>query len=363
MREATIAADMADEMHLRMIECLALAQGFEVLWAYYVQSDGTLYSEPCRQNALAFLDAYAKLCEVDSQFSDPEVIGLGEDTEVSAIIDELRHWALTPDVTPYGNVFHARFIFFVLLASVKVHILRKLGARHTPIMTVSSQEMEYTSTVLRWRQHFPKKALSKDPQKLFAEASKCNSIAVVADIRRSQDLMTYAVDHMKFADNLVKFLNSSRAMIDANGGLFDKFTGDGFIAYFNEGICSACGLDYRSAFLSWVDQELEFAIPFFEEWAQQIRKRPMVPVGLSIGADFGAIKFDDIHSHLVAVSDSIVWAARMAAVGGAGELVMNNLLAATLSHSGRTVEVRDGRTKAGEDFQCYVFTPQRSADQ
>ena len=51
------------------IECLVLAQAFETLWAYYIQSGGQLYPSECRSAALLFIEAYEELSNLIIVFS------------------------------------------------------------------------------------------------------------------------------------------------------------------------------------------------------------------------------------------------------------------------------------------------------
>jgi len=79
---------------------------------------------------------------------------------------------------------------------------------------------------------------------------------------------------------------------------------------------------------------------------------------LAIGADIGKVSFEDVHAHLIAVGDSIVWASRMASIANSDEAILNNLLFAALD--GRTdikFQCREAKTKAGEPFlaQSLLF--------
>src|SRR5436309_16080414 len=54
---------------------------------------------------------------------------------------------------------------------------------------------------------------------------------MAADIRESTNLMKEAVRFERFALVMDKFVSSVRRGIRRSGGWFDKFTGDGFLAY------------------------------------------------------------------------------------------------------------------------------------
>jgi class 3 adenylate cyclase len=221
-------------------------------------------------------------------------------------------------------------------------------------MTLQSVERDYTAGFVRWRGQIPWKALedaSHEPSTLLEQASSSPSIAVVGDIRKSQDLMTYAADADSFSEHIVSFIEKTRALIDEHCGIFDKFTGDGFLAYFNEDVCRSAGVNFIDSFIGFVREEGEFAASLFDEWGRTVRKLPPSPVGLAMGADVGVVQFRDLRDHLVAVGDTIVWASRMSSVGRAGEVIVNNrLFNALRDRPGCSFEDRTGETKAGETF-------------
>src|SRR5438874_4446590 len=78
-----------------------------------------------------------------------------------------------------------------------------------------------------WRERFDEDALldavtAGRPIQIFVMA---------ADIRESTMLMKEAVRFERFASVMDKFVTSVRQGITRSGGWFDKFTGDGFLAY------------------------------------------------------------------------------------------------------------------------------------
>src|SRR5256884_6011228 len=78
-----------------------------------------------------------------------------------------------------------------------------------------------------WEQRFRKtdlldRVIDGEPIQMFVMA---------ADIRESTTLMKEAVRFERFALVMDKFVTSVRRGIRNSGGWFDKFTGDGFLAY------------------------------------------------------------------------------------------------------------------------------------
>ena len=154
-----------------------------------------------------------------------------------------------------------------------------------------------------------------------------------------------------YSENLVNFMTETRELVFENMGIFDKFTGDGFVAYFNEKMCKDYEKDFVECFLKFTRDEQEYAAKLFPEWVRKIRKHPCVSIGLSIGADVGIVEFRDEEQHFVAFGDSIVWATRMCAVGLAGELIVNNLLYHKIKDNHLlSFTERSEQTKSGENF-------------
>ena len=340
--------------HIRS-ECLMLAQTFETFWAYYHQSGGRLFDSECRRAAGMFLSSLGDLTS-----ADPEVRNAFDTEDQGAILEllnELRTWAFSRAPFPFQNADFSRFALFLYLTEFKRYLIEKIGYTRIPPMSITNEEFEHSADFVRWKGHLPRAALRGDPEALIREASNADSIVVVGDIRRSQDLMTYSASPQDYSRRIVSFITQTRQLIEKYGGFFDKFTGDGFVAYFNEAICRTAGLDYITAFLSFAREERSFCHKHFCEWAGALRKLPEENIGLAIGADHGRVEFNDLNHHLVAVGEAIVWACRMEAVAKAGEVVVNNLLFRALEkHGALTFERRSGKPKTGEEFRGRVVT-------
>lgn len=334
------------------IECLVEALSFEVLWAYYLQSSGLLFKAECKKAALQFLSSLAELSERDPKVEDPAALMIGEHSDVDDILRHLKNWAENDQDYPYEDPRKSRFMLWVYLAGLKGLLTQDMGIRWSGAV-MSSQEYDHSERVVRWKDHLPQPALHRDPDQLVRAASTSPTIVVVGDIRRSQDLMTYSPEPEDFSRRMVDFIGTTRQLIEEHDGFFDKFTGDGFLAYFNKAICRE---DHLECFLSFVREELAFCSEHFAEWSRKVRKLPDADVGLAIGADLGSVGFHDLDHHLVAVGDTIVWASRMASIGAANEIVINNLLFAALEGKlGLRFQRRSGKTKAGENFLARVL--------
>jgi class 3 adenylate cyclase len=333
------------------IECLILTLSFETLWSYYLQSSGQLFSRECREAAQRLIESFDGLSKQDPRIKDPVVLTIGEHTDVEDILVNFRDWADGKRQYPYEEAFRSRFMLFGLLTGLKGLLLKDLEVSHWPHMIMTSQETEFSERVLRWKGHLPASILRRDPDTVVKKASSALSVVVVADIRHSQDLMTYASSAEDFSRRMVDFIMVTRQSVDEHHGFFDKFTGDGYLVYFNEAVCNAASSDYIECFLSFIAEHRKFCIEHFSQWTQSVRKLPSDEVGLGIGADLGIVRFHDLKHQLVAVGDSIVWASRMATAARANEVVVNNLLFSALKRrGGLNFGTREATTKSGEKF-------------
>lgn len=186
------------------------------------------------------------------------------------------------------------------------------------------------------------------------QMSHSDTIAIVADIRRSQDLITYSRTQ-DYSTKIIEFIANVKDIILSNNGIFDKFTGDGFIAYFNKYMCDSIDSNYyNQAWMACV-RIMEYANTFFDEWTQYLRKVPEEKIGLSIGIDSGDILYTILDYQLFAVGEPCVWATRMCSAGHKGEVVFNNIPYRNMIKQNPEMNFHDEahKTKTGEDFTCY----------
>src|SRR5712692_8069128 len=75
---------------------------------------------------------------------------------------------------------------------------------------------------------------ARDLQKNFLEEKQCRAFVMSVDIRRSTELMLKARDPQQFAYFLTTICVELERIVKDHYGVFDKFTGDGILAFFPE---------------------------------------------------------------------------------------------------------------------------------
>jgi class 3 adenylate cyclase len=139
---------------------------------------------------------------------------------------------------------------------------------------------------------------------------------MAADIRESTMLMKEAVRFERFAFIMDKFVTAVRRGIGSPGGWFDKFTGDGFLAYWI--VQTAPEDEYNEAFVQAAGNIVHTAqslIDFFhrrvlEDFRNNSRNLSG-GVGLSMGLDAGPGYLVQIGGELTVVGPPVVGAVRM----------------------------------------------------
>ena len=73
---------------------------------------------------------------------------------------------------------------------------------------------------------------SEEFRSLFENSAFCNSFVLSIDIRRSTELMLKAREARRFAEFIIQLCSQLSRIVINNYGVFDKFTGDGVLAFF-----------------------------------------------------------------------------------------------------------------------------------
>jgi CheY-like chemotaxis protein len=342
---------------LRRLEALranlAAASKFGMWWTYYQQFDRQSAEPESRRSALDFLHLFDQWVKRDSS-----IMAALANRSLEKTVERLRVWAndASQPFPADDSLSLTKVLLFLTVYRGQIEGQISSASANTDQL-VHPEVAQRLEGYLKWRGHFPQLKSKADPQTVMEKASRSASIVVVGDIRRSQDLMTYAMDEQDFSRRMVEFISTTRSVLNKHGGFFDKFTGDGFLAYFNEAICENYGTNHLDSFTGFVREFTGFCHSHFREWVKFVRKIPGEPIGLAVGADLGRVSFQSLDYHVVAVSESIVWASRMASAAKAGEVLTNNLLYQALRQRDDLVfESRAANTKSGESFQAWKMT-------
>lgn len=152
----------------------------------------------------------------------------------------------------------------------------------------------------------------------FNRDEPCDAYVMSIDIRRSTDLMLKARDPRLFAEFLLGLTRTLRRIILLNHGIFDKFTGDGVLAFFptfysgkDAGLLVLqAAKEAHSAFHAHYDAHRHCFLTIRRD------------VGLGIGIDFGRVQIVQIESEFTVVGTPVVYACRMAGAD-AGQTLAN----------------------------------------
>ena len=353
------------QFNLAKVNLLALVLNFEKYWQSYSLSDGVLYSKEVREEAQKivplFYSVYGKkvIVEPDGRVNDVDMF------ESRRFIDEIDKWLGTTEKYPkvlFGREYTSRsqFIFQYVFIELESQLQAELKLPVHLSFTAMPHENYFRRKQLKWAGQFPDDLVDRAAEPSFInQMSTSDTLVLVADIRRSQDLITYGYSPDFYREQIIGFLTEVRKILRHNYGIYDRFTGDGFIAYFNQYVCEQEGRDYYEMILDSCDKIQKFAEQFFDNWSSQIRKIPVEPIGLSLGVDSGVVSFKDIEGQFFAIGDACVWATRMCNAGKRGDVIFNNIPYHKIASFGTDgfSEAIDSVTKNGESFKAYRIKP------
>lgn len=152
----------------------------------------------------------------------------------------------------------------------------------------------------------------------FQDAKSCDSVVVSIDIRRSTELMLKARRPELFSKFITELSQKLSEVILTNYGVFDKFTGDGILAFFPKFYSG------EHAIIRALKAADECHTVFNEHYkkSRECFNVFIKDVGLGIGIDFGTVTLVNTRNELTVVGIPVVYACRM---GGAkaGDTLLN----------------------------------------
>lgn len=170
----------------------------------------------------------------------------------------------------------------------------------------------------------------------FVGSTSVQAVAVVGDLRLSGLVLREAVTPALHARFIVAFTEAVRALSADNAGWFDKFTGDGFLAFWLYPDDLRVPTEVISDFCLSV-------LPASEHLISNLRRNSRnfpVGVGLALGLDAGPCELVRIGDSITVVGSPVVGATRMAAGARAGEALVNIHLGDRWNADARPLEVR-----------------------
>jgi class 3 adenylate cyclase len=153
---------------------------------------------------------------------------------------------------------------------------------------------------------------------LFNDAKSCEAVVVSIDIRRSTELMLKARKPELFSKFITELSSKLSENIISNYGIFDKFTGDGILAFFpkfysgDEAIIRA--LKSAEECHEIFDKHYHNSKSCFNVFIND--------VGLGIGIDYGTVTLVNTSNELTVVGIPVVYACRMSGAK-AGDTILN----------------------------------------
>ncbi len=215
-----------------------------------------------------------------------------------------------------------------LLSKKKALAKEKAGAE---AQKAAAQELEVTLSTLRQKEalsyilsRLNQEAgrvivASEELQSQFRDEAPHAAFVLSVDIRRSTDLMLKARSARLYASFITGLCNVLKEIVIAHHGIFDKFTGDGILAFFPQfytgddaGLRSVlAAADCHAAFAAHYDRHRSTFVA--------VAKR----VGLGIGIDFGDVHFVQVIDGLTVVGTPVVYACRMGGTA-AGTTLLNH---------------------------------------
>jgi len=177
-----------------------------------------------------------------------------------------------------------------------------------------------------WEQRFRK----KDLLDRVIDGEPIQMFVMAADIRGSPTLMKEAVRFERFALVMDKFVTSVRRGIRSSGGWFDKFTGDGFLAYWI--VQPAPPDEYEERFVQTTGDVAHTAHSLIDLFHRRVledfrsnSRNLSAGVGLAMGLDAGPGYLVKIADELTIVGSPVVGAVRMVTAAALPQEIVANV--------------------------------------
>jgi len=159
---------------------------------------------------------------------------------------------------------------------------------------------------------------SEDFKNLFELGNTCQVVVMAIDIRRSTEMMLKAKNEKLYAEFITSLCQELCEIILADYGVFDKFTGDGILAFFPDFYSGPDSIYY--ALKAAEDCHNVFNLHYKNN--RHCFSTVLNEVGLGIGIDFGQAYLASVNNELTIVGSPVVYACRMSGAKY-GEILLN----------------------------------------
>lgn len=348
------------------LDLLIMVMNFDKNISKYFYSEGVLCRK-MKQNTDDFVKMLNVVHEYDPLIYNSKALTLSDkdnDGYVVDVLDFLNKWILSDDRYPleHDNPPTSTTWYYALspmLMAMQMYLMKKLNKKLPVSLEISSYEFGMQKRSIKWEKRLDYRWVDKIDEDFLKILSQNESLVLVADIRRSQDLITYSSNPDVYMDRMTGYISKAREIVVKYNGLYERSTGDGFVAYFNPLISESWAKSNMFRDMLKCSLELQnMSKGYFSEWSSVLRKIPTEHIGLSIGIDEGNISYREIDNQLFAIGDACVWATRMCDAGHAGEIVLNNIPSRKiekLSDVEMSLQSRNCITKNGERFVASIW--------
>ena len=241
-------------------------------------------------------------------------INLGSGTPWSALADPFKYSAPSEDEKRLRDEIQALRSDIDEKAKRLQQSVNDSAARETAFREMSDQltelrtKLELGYILQRISEEARQSVLaSKDLKRQFTPPSTCQAFIMSIDLRRSTELMLRARSPEASSEFISGLCNHLQKIIVRNHGVFDKFTGDGILAFFPDFFS---GTDSGYYALNAADECHQLFSSFYKRH-RHCFSVVMSEIGLGIGLDYGEVHLLRLADGLTVVGTPVVYACRL----------------------------------------------------
>jgi class 3 adenylate cyclase len=188
-------------------------------------------------------------------------------------------------------------------------------------------------------------------RQLFEQKKPCPAVIMSIDIRRSTELMLKARDAELYASFIISLCTQLKQIILKNYGVFDKFTGDGILAFFPEFYSGA-----DAAYLA-VKAADECHAYFFKHYENNRNCFTIIlkDVGLGIGIDCGESYLVNIQDWLTVIGTPVVYACRFSGDEAGQTLLNQQAYEVTSQKFGEYINFQESEIKVKHEGRALAY--------